>query len=143
MISDAKLIPPGSEDIYSIQTPQQMEDQAKYWAKVKRENTEFDLGFANVIFEGLKKQIDDFQGTIKDEEEIAAYLSSFGKEILIRIQTITFEKPYLIVFDGFHEKTTDRVRLVQHTSQISVLFEVMEAPQGRKPFRIGFHPNKE
>jgi len=105
-----------------------------------RKGKERDLGYAYVMFEHLMVQVRDFEATLKPTEEVAAYLSSFGSQILVQIERIGFMDPYLVVFDGWNISDGKKVRLVQHTSQLSVLFTSMSLkPEETRPARrIGF-----
>ncbi len=111
--------------------------------RVVARNNPLEHGYADVIYDRLMREIIDFETTLNHDEEIGAYLSSFGQRIFIRIDNISYRNPYLIIFNGFNEDTKAKVRLVQHTSQISVLFEVATVTQGKEPRRIGFLPDKD
>jgi hypothetical protein len=82
--------------------------------------------------------IADFERELKAEEEIGAYLASFGARIFIRIERVGCRNPYLITFTGLDEEGR-RVELVQHTTQLSVLFVAVPVEEPRVPRRIGFH----
>lgn len=112
-------------------------------AQLERENEMTKLGFAHVIFEKLVMEIKDFQKSLNPDEEIAAYIASFGEKIMILIDTITYSNPYLIIFKGIDAQTKEKVRLVQHTSQISVLFIAVKIEDSREPHRIGFNDEYE
>ncbi|NJN74858.1 MAG: hypothetical protein HC799_19770 [Limnothrix sp. RL_2_0] len=82
-------------------------------------------GFASVLYERLMLQIEDFESRLKTDEEIGARLASFGGVYTIRISKVGFQNPYFIIFYGYHENedgSEHEVQLVQHISQISVLF---------------------
>ena len=108
--------------------------------KAKREEAMVDHGYAHILYERLMKQIADFEATLKPDEEIAAYLSSFGKEMLIQIETIGYHNPFFIVFAGRSVVDDRPVYLVQHTSQLSVLFTSIKVDEmsERHARRIGF-----
>ncbi len=108
----------------------------------QREREVVDLGFAHVMFERLREQIKDFEESLEPNEEVGAYLSSFGAKTLILIDNIGYHNPYFIIFNGVNAEDGCRVRLVQHTSQISVLFTVVKVNDDRKPRRIGFFIDK-
>lgn len=95
------------------------------------------FGHADVIFDRLMKQISDFQATLKPEEEVGAYLASFGREMLIHIENIGYRNPYLIVFRGVLDTNKDRVELVQHATQVNVLLRAVPKI-GETARRIGF-----
>ncbi len=107
----------------------------------RRERQAVDLGYAHVMFERLVAQIEEFEATIQPDEEIAAYLASFGTRVIVAIDDVGYHNPYFITFDGVNVDTHQRVRLVQHVSQLSVLFTAAKVPkeENRKPRRIGFH----
>lgn len=96
-------------------------------------------GFANVLHENLLDQIATFEGTLKKDEEVGAYLSSFGQSILVQIESVGYQNPYLIVFYGTNAADGSRVQLIQHTTQINVLFVAIKVLEARPPRRIGFH----
>lgn len=109
-----------------------------------QKNKETELGYANILFNSLMEQVRTFETTLNKDEEIAAYLSSFGAQILVQIEEISFLDPYLIVFKGLNTANGKPVRLVQHTSQLSVLLTAFpRKPAETRPVRrIGFHPQQ-
>lgn len=109
----------------------------------KREQDLVDLGFAHVMYDRLVAQIREFQDSINPDEEVAAYLASFGTRVIVLIEHVGYQNPYYIVFDGINAETGQRVRLVQHTSQTSVLLMAAKVEEPRKPRRIGFHQGQE
>ena len=103
---------------------------------------EFNRGFANVLYEQLMVQIAEFEKELNQDEEIAAYLASFGKEIIIQIEAISFSDPYFIIFEG--SVNNSPVRLVQHVSQLNVLFTSINVKElNRPPRRFGFVPSNK
>jgi hypothetical protein len=104
----------------------------------KREQDLVDLGFAHVMYERLVAQMRDFEDSIDPDEEVAAYLASFGTRVVVLIDKVGFQNPYYIVFDGANAETGERVRLIQHTTQTSVLLAAVKVVEPRKPRRIGF-----
>ena len=105
--------------------------------KARREQ---DHGYANVIYEGLLQQIRDFENTLNADEEIAAYLSSFGQTMLIQINKVSYLDPFFIIFYGSNFDDGRQVRLVQHTTQLNVLFTSIKLnPEEKRVVRrIGF-----
>jgi hypothetical protein len=95
-------------------------------------------GFARIIFAKLRERIEEFQAKLSPNQEIAAYLASFGAQILISIDRMDYSDPFLIIFSGVDQKG-NRVELVQHTSQLSLLFTTVTLQEGTKGRRIGFH----
>jgi hypothetical protein len=76
------------------------------------------------MYDRLMTQIADFEKDLNNDEELGAYLASFGREILVRISGIVYYNPYPIIFYGEELNNCTPVQLVQHVSQISVLFTV-------------------
>jgi hypothetical protein len=95
------------------------------------------LGYASVMHDRLMREIAAFEATLSADDEIAAHLASFGREMLIRIEHVSFHNPYFITFSGVTIPSCQRVRLVQHTSQVSVLFAAVPKTQ-EVARRIGF-----
>ena len=108
--------------------------------ELEREIKAGDLGFAHILYDRLMGQIRSFEATLNPDEEIGAYLSSFGSTILIKIEHVGFQNPYFIVFSGTLIGEAGKVRLVQHTTQINVLFTSVKVRQeeARPAKRIGF-----
>lgn len=99
-------------------------------------------GFAHIIYDRLMRRVADFEAALKPNEEIGAYLASFGARTLIRVERVGFSNPFLISFIGL-DADDRRVELVQHTTQLNVLFVAVSVAPPRKPRRIGFHRDKE
>jgi len=107
--------------------------------KEKRSQDLIDLGVAHIMFDRLVVQIKNFESTLTDNEETGAYLDSFGTKVLVLIDKIGYHDPYFIVFDGVNAENNQRVRLIQHTTQISVLLVAMKFEDNRPAKRIGFY----
>ena len=114
--------------------------QAEALNRAMAEGDAFRHGLAHVIHEILMQQITAFERNLHPDEEIAAYLSSFGQRFLIRIENVSYQNPYLIIFEGRREEDGNRAILVQHTTQLNVLFVALKlkADEARAPRRIGF-----
>lgn len=114
-------------------------------ARQQREREEVDLGYAHIIFQRLVTQIQQFESTLQPDDETAVYLASFGTKVVVRIADVGYHNPYFITFDGFDFDTGQRVRLVQHVSQVSLLLTAVKVPkeENRQPRRIGFHIGEE
>src|SRR3972149_88752 len=96
-------------------------------------------GFASVLHGDLMKQIALYEKQLKPDEEVGAYLASFGTEIIIQIEKVDFENPFFIVFQGTNVNNSDPVRLVQHVSPINVLLTAVKIKgTGKSARRIGF-----
>jgi hypothetical protein len=108
------------------------------------ESRQTDLGFANIMHDRLMIQIVDFEKGLSSDEELGGYLASFGRELLVRISDIGFHNPYFIVFYGQELNSGMRVQLVQHVSQINVLFTaVPKQAEHKEPRRIGFQQENQ
>lgn len=99
------------------------------------------LALADLMYEKIMKLIYDFEKNLKPNEEIGAYLTSFGKEIIIQIESVGYQNPYLIIFKGKNTLDSSEVQLVQHVSQVNLMFVALKLTEERKPYRIGF-PSK-
>jgi hypothetical protein len=118
-------------------------DDEELWKSIEssiKTRREQDHGYANVIYEGLLQQIHDFENTLNADEEIAAYLSSFGQTMLIQINKVSYLDPFFIIFYGSNFDDGRQVRLVQHTTQLNVLFTSIKLnPEEKRVVRrIGF-----
>ncbi|MBP0030791.1 DUF6173 family protein [Roseofilum sp. Guam] len=104
-----------------------------------RKSGEERAGYANVMFKYLLEEIQEFESDLQADEEIAVYLASFAGGMPIRIESINYRDPYYIVLSGTTEEG-QKVRLVQHVTQISILFMPIKVPSedNRKAKRIGF-----
>lgn len=113
------------------------ESQEKMSRAIARGNAE-KAGFAWTMFEALRVQIQAFEAKLKDGEEVGVMLANFGQSVVLRVRSITFQHPHLIVMVGETDGGRRR-ELLQHVSQVSLLLEAipMDGTSKRKP--IGFH----
>jgi hypothetical protein len=108
-------------------------------ARSSRERTEHDHGFANVVFHQINRQIAEFEQGLNENEEIGALIAAFGRTVEIRIEKMTYDDPYLLIFSGRTLERNEPVKLVQHVMQINLLLQaVPKADATQKPRRIGF-----
>jgi hypothetical protein len=91
---------------------------------------------AKWMHERLGNYIKDFEAQLDFEHEIGARLVSFGQAITFHIQNVGYWGPDIISFDGVNSEG-ERVQLIQHTSQLSVLLIAMKKLD-ENPRRIGF-----
>lgn len=91
---------------------------------------------AKWTYERLVDYINDFEKELDDEHEIGARLVSFGSTITFHIQDIGYWGPDIISFTGVDDNS-QRVKLIQHTSQLSVLLIAVTKTE-EKARRIGF-----
>ncbi|MGD1046711.1 MAG: DUF6173 family protein [Bacteroidota bacterium] len=108
------------------------------------EKNAFNRGFAHVLYDRLMHQIAEFEKGLKPNEEIGAYLASFGTQVIVQIEHVGYHNPYFIIFEGFSTSDGQKVKLVQHVSQLNVLFVAINLKDtSRPPRRIGFEIKKE
>ena len=99
-----------------------------------------ELNPAEWAYERLGQYIKDFEAELDDDHEIGARLVSFGQSITFHIEDIGYHGPDIITFYGRAE-TMEKVQLIQHISQLSVLLMAVKKQQAT-PRRIGFTVNK-
>lgn len=98
-----------------------------------------ELGYAGILHDRLMAQIRDFEEGLGEDEELAGMIATFGQAVLVRILDVGYHNPYFMVFYGEDLETNERVQLVQHVNQVSVLFRaVPKSPSVAKARRIGF-----
>ena len=89
----------------------------------------------------LLKEIAKFESTLNVDEEIGYFLfASFAGGTNISVESIYSSDPYFVVFEGTIHNTNQRTKLVQHSTQINVLFVAVKVQpeEKRQPNRIGF-----
>lgn len=94
------------------------------------------LSPAKLMYERLGKYINDFESSLDEEHEIGARLVSFGQALTFHINNVSYYGPDIISFDGVNSEG-EKVQLIQHISQLSVLLVAMKKLEDR-PRRIGF-----
>lgn len=88
-------------------------------------------------FEKVLEQIRDFEAKLDDEHEVAVFLASFNKEILLTVTSISYENPDIFYFNGTVNGNPSR--LIQHISQLNFLMIAnKKCDPTRPPIRIGF-----
>lgn len=98
------------------------------------------LNPAEWMYERLGEYIKDFENELDEDHEIGARLVSFGQSVTFHIENVGYYGPDIISFDGINAEG-ERVQLIQHISQLSVLLVAMKK-QSNKPRRIGFKWDK-
>ena len=91
---------------------------------------------AEWMYTRLGEYIQDFEDELDEEHEIGARLVSFGQEVIFHIENVGYYGPDIISFDGISDKG-EKVQLIQHISQLSVLLVAMKKLKD-EPRRIGF-----
>lgn len=89
------------------------------------------------VFEALRDYALDFERELDNDHEVGARLVAFGSAITFHVDKIGYTQPSVITFDGVTEEG-GRVKLVQHVSQLSVLFIAVPVRCGRTKQPIGF-----
>ncbi|MGB8343583.1 MAG: DUF6173 family protein [Ktedonobacteraceae bacterium] len=92
-------------------------------------------------YERLGKYIKDFEAELDSDHEIGARFVSFGQTVIFHIESVGYYGPDIITFHGRND-AMEKVQLIQHVSQLSVLLVAMKKQQ-EKPRRIGFLWEKE
>ena len=88
-------------------------------------------------FNSLRRYAVAFEESLDEGHEVGARLVSFGNVVSFQVQQIGYAPPNLISFDGVTEDGA-RVRLVQHVTQLSVLFIAMPIKEDKVKRPIGF-----
>ncbi len=101
-----------------------------------------DHTMADTLYDRLIQQIAAFEDDLKEDEEVGACLTNFGREIVISVEDISYHNPGLIIFHGY-TGNGDRVTLLQHMTQVNVLLCALKVPEDREPRRIGFQIEEE
>jgi hypothetical protein len=98
-----------------------------------------DLSLANTTYICLLKEIGKFEDTLKVDEEIGYFIfTSFAGGTNICIDSMYPADSYFVVFGGNIHNTNERIKLVQHSTQINVLFVAVkfQPEENRQPKRI-------
>jgi hypothetical protein len=72
-------------------------------------------GFARIIHAKLGERIEEFEAKLAPNQEIGAYLASFGPQTLIRINRLDYSDPFLIICSGLDQEGNP-VELVAHVT---------------------------
>lgn len=112
----------------------QVQDIQEKIARAKQ----FENGYANVFYEQLVEEINNFDNQLNQTEEVGVRLVSYGNSIQFSITDIGYQNPYLIYFYGMLENGSP-IQLVQNVSQISFVLIAMKRKNPEEPKRpIGF-----
>jgi hypothetical protein len=107
-------------------------DSTNFLADVQRSN------LASEFARHLLSQIRRFDSELDPDHEVGMKLVSFGQSNTFHVDSIGFYNPSLVVFVGLTEDS-NRVELIQHTSQINFLLLALPKLQPDQPKRkIGF-----
>ncbi|MGH1456652.1 MAG: DUF6173 family protein [Alphaproteobacteria bacterium] len=93
---------------------------------------------AQSTFERLSHYIMSFEESLDDNHEVGGRMVSFGSNLQFHITSIGYYEPDIICFYGLNKKG-EKMQLIQHVSQLSVLLvAVKKMNKKQKPRRIGF-----
>ncbi len=97
---------------------------------------DFNRPVSHIIVEQVEKEIADFEATLADDEEIGGILANYAGA-MIHLRNFNSYGTGLFVFEGY---TTDgnRIRLLQHKSQVNILLIAVKPLSKKEPFRFGF-----
>ncbi|MBP2626666.1 MAG: hypothetical protein H6Q68_1377 [Firmicutes bacterium] len=101
-------------------------------------NKSQDLELASDFFKKLSHYMDQFDKSLKQEQEIGIKLVSFGQTIQFTVRNIGYYNPKLICFYG-EMPDGSPVQLIQHVNQISFLLTAVQRKNPEKAKNpIGF-----
>ncbi len=98
-----------------------------------------DYDLADWQYEKIREEIEEFQSTLNENEEVALQLTNFGQSILMQVEDIGYQNPSLIYYYGY--VNGKYCQLIQHISQINFLLMAVPKADPEKPARrvkIGF-----
>ena len=87
---------------------------------------------ASEFYKRLVNKINLFNESLDDEYEVGVRLINFGQTITFHLQDMDYLNPSLITFLGETE-TNERVELIQHISQISILLMKLRRKDPSQP----------
>ena len=88
------------------------------------------------VCEAMRDYITEFEASLEPDQEVGVRLVTFGNAVTFHAEEIGFCKPHIISFKGI-TPDGERVRLIQHVSQLSFLLKAVKK-LADKPRRIGF-----
>ena len=95
---------------------------------------------AESTYQRLLKYIGQFEAQLDRDHEVGGRFVAFGDDTHFHIADVGYWNPDLVTFDGF-DKSGNRVKLIQHVSQLNVLLVAVRktTPATEPPRRIGFY----
>jgi hypothetical protein len=99
---------------------------------------------AESTYQRLLKYIGQFEMQLDRDHEIGGRFVAFGDDTHFHIADVGYWNPDIITFDGL-DKGGNRVKLIQHVSQLNVLLVAVRktTPPTEPPRRIGFYLGEE
>lgn len=89
------------------------------------------------VCESLQAYIKQFEAELDDAHEVGAHLVNFGQSFTLHVSQLGFSQPNLVTFYGTSQNG-DKVQLVQHVSQLSVLLVAVKRATDEPKRPIGF-----
>jgi hypothetical protein len=89
------------------------------------------------VFESLVEYVREFEASLDSEHEVGASLASFGSVVTFHIRQIGHAQPNVITFEGVTSEG-NRVKLIQHVSQLNVLLMATKIQPNTEKKAIGF-----
>lgn len=108
----------------------------------KKENEDYQNKASNIIegagwkgyYNELLKSMKEFEDSLGSNEELRIRLGNSGIS-LYKYESLRYQDPGLVIFEGRDADSKVKIRLVQHVSQISFLFVAIPVAGAE---RIGF-----
>ena len=94
-------------------------------------------------FERIVEQIKAFQENLDDATETAIRFASFGQDIILDVDSLSYQNPDIIYFHG--KVNGHSAQLIQHMSQLNFMLIAVPISEPEKPVKeIGFvYPTKD
>ena len=93
--------------------------------------------YADFKYEKIKEEIEQFQNSLTDEFDVMVQMSTVGKEIIMLVEDISYQNPYLLYYYG--KINGQEAQFIQHQSQLNfLLLACKKDDPKKKPHRIGF-----
>lgn len=102
---------------------------------IKHREIESAENYAKTTFE----LITEFNNSLEQEFETGLVLVNYDNNLVLNIRSIAYRNPSIIIFQGENSATSDPIELVQHISQVNILFTKIKRQEPSKPKNpIGF-----
>jgi hypothetical protein len=95
---------------------------------------------AKHVLDTIVEQIREIEAKLDATQEVAVKLSHFGSVVVMSVQRIRIKEPCFIIFEGL--VNDQQACLVQNTSQLSFLIQVVKISPKRQARRIGYDTDR-